>query len=215
MRLFGRIRVLRDAENEQGASGATGGGVEDTAKPAAEPEEKSINSQAKKLPWVQKALAAEAKLSKLESEQAEARKRADQTALEQKGQYEQALKMEKDGRAADLAAANAKIKELSLKSALAVEGFRPQATKLFIDNFNPDETSAEDFAKALRADEQHAWLLVDTKQRTPKDPTPASGIGQNQKVDPSWINSSDPKKREAAIAANRDAFWAKARGDSR
>lgn len=206
--LFRRIRILRDVEKEQGAGGAEGTGTSGAGQPAEQkPEGKSINSQAKELPWVQKALAAEARLSQLEAEQAEAKQKAEQTALEQKGQYEQALKLERDRVAKIEADTKAKVKELSLKTELATAGFRTQATKLFIDEFNPDEIDAAAFVAKLKADEGNAWLLATTtKSRTP-NPTKPGGQGPAEEFDPSWIDSDDPKKRDAAVKHNRKAFW--------
>jgi hypothetical protein len=203
-------------EDEQGAGGAVGTGATGatTPEPESNPEsgkEKSINSQAKELPWVQKALAAEARLQQLEAEQAEAKQKAEQAALEQKGQYEQALQMEKDRVAKIEADHKAKVKELSLKTELATAGFRTQATKLFIDEFNPDEKSAADFVAEIKADENNAWLLVQQKTRTP-NPTKPGGKGPAEEFDPSWIDSDDPKKREAAVEHNRKAFWEKFHG---
>lgn len=206
--LFRRIRILRDVENEQGAGGAEGTGTTGAGQPAEQKSEgKSVNSQAKELPWVKKALAAEARLSQLEAEQAEAKQKAEQTALEQKGQYEQALKLERDRVAKIEADTKAQVKELSLKTELATAGFRTQATKLFIDDFNPDEIDVASFVAKLKADEGNAWLLA-TKTRTP-NPTKPAGQGPAEEYDKSWLDSDDPKKKEYAIKQERKRFWAK------
>ena len=202
------------ANENTGAVGAEGAGTSSAGQPAVEPEDdKSINSKAKSLPWVQKALAAEAKLSRLETEQAEARRKSEQTALEQKGQYEAALKLEKDGRASDKSVFDSEVKKLTLKAELAQAGFRPEATKLFIDDFKPEEGTAEQFVAKLKKDAANEWLLVSdpTKKRTP-NPTKPAGQGPADEFDPSWINSDDPKKREAAVLHNRKAFWEKFHG---
>ena len=210
--LFGHIGRLMAPEDEQGAGGAEETGAEGATTQEAEKEsEKSINSQAKGLKWVQKALAAEARVEKLEAEQAEAKHKAEQAALEQKGEYEKALQLEKDRIAKIEADHKAKVKELSLKTELATAGFRTQAIKLFIDEFNPDEKSAADFVAELKADENNAWLLVQQKTRTPNATKPGAK-GPPEEFDPSWIDSDDPKKKAAAVEHNRKAFWSKFHG---
>lgn len=211
--LFRRFRVLRDAEKEQGAGGTEGtseSGAGQPTQPKSE-ESKSINSQAKELPWVQKALAAEARLTQLEAKQAEAKQKAEQEALEQKGEYEQALKLERDRVAQIEAESKAKFKKLSLQTELVTAGFRPQATKLFIDEFNPDESDAAEFVAKLKSDEDNHWLLVNAKSRTP-NPTKPTGKGPAEEFDPSWIDSEDPEKRQKAVEHNRREFWAKFHG---
>jgi hypothetical protein len=219
--LIRKFRILRDAENgKAGASGAEGTGETGAGQPAAEPEEdKSINSKAKALPWVQKALAAEAKLSRLEAEQAEAKRKSEQTALEQRGQYEAALKLEQEEKERIKSGFDSEVKKLTLKAELAQAGFRPEAMKLFLDDFKPEEGTAEQFVSKLRKDASYEWLLVsDTKKRTP-NPTKPAGQGPPEEFDPSWINSDDPQKKQAAVEHNRKAFWSKfhgkAAGDSR
>ena len=205
-------------EPKQGAAGTNGDGATDgTNAPVKEPDEgSSINSKAKELPWVRELMKSKAELDRLKSAQAEATSKAEREKAESEGRYKDALAMEQK-KAADIEVKyRAETKSLALKTELVTAGFRPQAVRLFLDDFNPDETSAEEFAAKLKADEKNAWLLVDaqTQQRSPKDPPPAAGIGKGQTVDPSWIHSPDPEKRKAAIEHNRKTFWA-SRGDSK
>lgn len=201
-------------ENEQGAVGTTGeGATEGTNAQAKDPDDVSINSKAKELPWVRDLMKSKAELDRLKSAQAEATSKAEREKAESEGRYKDALAMEQK-KAAELEAKyRAETKALALKTELVTAGFRPQAMKLFLDEFNPDEASAEEFAAKLKADEKNSWLLVDSQtQRAPKDPPPASGIGKGATIDPSWIDSDDPQKREAAIEFNRKKFWASRHG---
>lgn len=200
------------AAAEEGAISTEGAVSDGAGQPAAEPEEKSINSQAKNLPWVQDLMRVKAEFDRLTAEQAEAKQNAEREKAESEGRYQDALKMEQEKTAELEARYRAETKALSLKSELVTQGFRPQALKLFIDDYNPDESSAADFASKLRANEENAWLLVDTQHRTPHNPPPASGLGKGQTVDPSWITSDDPKKRLAAIELNRRGIFGKRSG---
>ena len=211
--LFGHTGHLMAPEDEQGAGGAENAGATGAILPENNPEQqKSINSQAKELPWVQDLIRSKAEFDAQKATQAEAKQKAELEALEQRGQYEQALKMEKDRVAKIEADHKAKVKELSLKTELATAGFRTQATKLFIEEFNPDEKSAADFVAEIKANEDNAWLLVQQKTRTP-NPTKPGGNGPKEEFNPSWIDSDDPKKRAAAVEHNRKAFWDKFHGN--
>jgi len=216
--LFRKARILREQENEHGAAGAEGDGKDVTGQPAEGPEDKSINSQAKDLPWVKALIASKAELDRFKTEKAESQSKIEREKAEAEGRYADALKMETDKAAKTEAQYSKKIKELSLKSELASAGFRPESLKIFGDKFKTgdEELTAErlsevakEFATELKSDEANAWLLVDTKQRVPKKPAPAGGFGKGQTVEPSWITSDDPDKRSAAIEQNRKAFWSK------
>jgi hypothetical protein len=195
---------------EQGAHGADDTGAKGTEQSAVEPN-KSINSQAKELPWVKELMQSKAELDKLKSAQAEKEQAAEREKAEAEGNYQKALEMEQR-KYEDL---HGKYQSETRRMALEMEFTRAglvdsRAVKLFETDYNPDEESAAEFVAKIKSDEKNA--LYFSTQRAPKDPPPASGIGQGSTVDPSWINSDDPKKREAAIAANRKAFWAKVHG---
>lgn len=198
-------------------AGAQGASSDNTPTPAPASEPKSINSQAKDLPWVQNALKAEAELAKLKAAQAEAKQAAEREKAESEGRYKDALKMEQK-KYEELAAKHAaEVKRLSLTAAFSQAGLRDlRAAKLFEEDYDPEKESAEQYVTRIKADEKNALYFSDPKQtRTPAEPTPAAGIGNGEKYDPSWIHSSDPQKKAAALEHNRKAFWKKYHGDSR
>ena len=200
---------------EEGASGASGEGAKSTgtpeSKPATEPqgEPKSINQQAKKLDWVQKALADSAELEKLKAKQAEASRKTEQDNLAAKGEFEKAIGL-KDKEIEELKT-QGKLKDL--RAEFAVAGMTDlRAVKLFIDDYDTEKDTVADFVARIKDDEKNAMYFSHKQQRIPENGTPPGGIGSGEKFDPSWINSDDPKKREIAIERNRKAFWKKYHG---
>jgi len=197
---------------EQGASGTTEPQGAEGAEPSAAEPSKPINQQAKELPWVQELMQSKAELDQLKAAQAEAKQKAEREKAESEGNYTKALEMESNKRKEIESKYSKEIRDLTLKSELVSAGFRKESLKLFADQFNPEEGSAEEFVSKLKESEANAWLLVDQKAtRQPSDGTPASGIGGGSDYDPSWIKSDDPKKRAIAIQKNRERIFGKGR----
>jgi hypothetical protein len=157
---------------------------------------------------------AKAELDKLRNAQAEKEQAAEREKAEAEGNYKKALEVEQK----KYEELHGKYQSETRRMALEMEFTRAglvdnRVVMLFESDYNPDEESAAEFVARIKGDEKNS--LYFSKPRAAKDPPPASGIGQGSTIDPSWINSDDPKKREAAIAANRKAFWAKVHGSSK
>jgi hypothetical protein len=201
------------SEEPQGAKGAEGEGASGTPpEPKPEPTEdpKSINSQAKKLPWVLDLEKKAAELARIKQEQADAQAKAEQEKAVAEGNFQKALEMEQK-KYEDL---NSKYQNDTRRLQLEMEFTRAdivdvRAVQLFMNDYNSEKESAAEFVSRIKADEKNAPYFSNPKKRTPGDPPPAAGIGSGEPFDPSWIKSDDPKKREAAIKRNRSAFWKK------
>lgn len=205
-----KCRTLRSPEGEQGTAGATTQKADEPdTKESGTEAPKSINSQAKELPWVREALAAKAELDRLKAEQAEAQQTSERKKAEAKHEYEKALEMEKKRVSEIEARHQGELRRMKLEAAFLQAGAPDmRAAKLFEADYDPEKEKIEEFVSRIKADESNSWLFPTTKTRTPASPPPAGGFGGGEDYDPSWIRSDDPKKREIAITKNRSKFWA-------
>jgi small-conductance mechanosensitive channel len=213
--------VLMEKEAEQGAGGAEQGTTE-PVKPvegATEPtvpeqkETKSLNSQAKALPWVQDLVQKAAELDRLKREQADAQAQAERERQLAEGKHSEVI-AEQQKTIADLEAAHKReLRRLQLESEFVRAG-APDArvVKIFEDEFNAGEETAAEFVARIRDDDTNAMYFSAQRGAAPRTPPPPAHMGSGDSFDPKWINSDDPKKREAAIKYNREAFWRKVRG---
>jgi hypothetical protein len=201
------------SENELVTKGGNNTGAEGTEEvPVEESQDvgRSINSQAKGLPWVQDALKKSAAYDKLLVEKAETQRAAEQARMVEAGNYEASLEMEKN-KYKELEAKYVKEKkELSLRAEMASAGIVDlRAVKLFVDDFNEENESVSDYVARIKSDEQNS-IYFSTNKRVPLDPPPRSGGGVPDSFDPvkaqEWLNSSDSKKRERAIKYYRDMY---------
>lgn len=195
--------------SDQGAEGAeTTEGVAD-ATPAAEPE--ISNHDAKQLPWVRELMAKSAELDRLKKDQADAAARAEQERAEAEGRYNDALEMEKQARADEAARYEAELRKIKLETEFVKAGLiDPRAVRLFESDYDPDQMDATEFVSAIKADATNAMYFADPNQRNlhapPKQVSgPPDTFDAERDLD-SWLRSKDPKKRDRAIAYNRERY---------
>lgn len=203
---------MSDTNTDEGATGAEDTqGVADSA-PAVEPE--ISNAEAKKLPWVRDLMQAASELDTLKKSQAEEAARAEQAALEAKGDYEQALEMERKARQDAEANYKSELTRLQLETEFVKAGIvDPRAVKLFETDFDPETVNAAEYVASVKADEGNQLYFTDPSRRTVQKPPAAPG-GQPDNFDPerdleTWLRSPDEKKRARAIAHNRAKYEAK------
>ena len=188
--------------DEQGTSGANETGASGTEQAPAEESQKSLNSQAKELPWVQDLMKSKAELDKMKAAQKDQQAAAERQKLEAEGNYKAALEAEQS-KYKKLESEHAReIKRLSLKAELADQGLKDKrAVKLFEDDWDQGKQTVEEYVAAIKADKKNADYFADLKQRVPQDPPPAAGNGSvtiTEEQAQRWKRSSDPEKRERA-----------------
>lgn len=186
------------AENNQGAEGAT-----------VTPE--VTNAGAKKLPWVQEALRAQAELVSLKQKQAEAKAQAERERAEAEGRYQDALKMEQDLVAEIKADYEAKVRQMSLENEFIKAGVAdPRVVKIFADDYNPESESVAEFVSRVKSDESNQLYFQDTNTRRAAPPPPSGGktVAPTAAELEKWSKSSDPEKRKRAIDYKRE-YWIK------
>jgi hypothetical protein len=220
--MFTRKVVLREKEQEQGAGGAEGtpepgkpddGGTPPKPADTPEPEkEKSLNSQAKALPWVQELVQKAAELDRFKQEQADALAQAEREKALAEGKHSEVIASQ-EKTIAELKAEHAKTtRRLQLETefvrAGAVDG---RLVKLFEDEFNSGEETPAEFVARIKDDEQNAVYFSAQRGAAPPAPPPPAQIGSGAPYDPKWVKSDDPEKRKIAIEHNRKAFWEKLR----
>lgn len=208
--IFRIMKILREQENEQGAAGSTEQSTEGAVK--AQPEEpKSINSQAKELPWVQNALKAEAELGKLKASIAEKQAEAEKAKLEAEGNYSAALEMEKK-KTEDLKRQyESEKRQWTLERAFSQAGLSDiRAVQIFANDYNSETETVDDFVNRIKSDEQNAIYFGAPNQRVPLGAPPPAGGGVPDTFDPAkaqdWLKSTDQKKRNKAIQYYREQY---------
>ena len=208
-------------DEKQGAQGAEDTGASGTQSTPAEESTRSINSQAKELPWVQDALKAKAELAKLKQSQADAETKAKQEQLKAAGDFEAALEIERKKYKELETKYQSETKMLQLRAEFAAAGIKDlRAVSIFANDYQPESGSAADFVASIKKDPQNALYFSDPNQRVSHDPPPASGGGNPDGFDPEknleeWRHSKDPKKRARAIQYSREQIERKARKHQR
>lgn len=192
-----------------GVTDATPTGAQGTPDPVVEPKERSINSQAKELPWVQDALRKSAELDRMVAEKEKADAEAERRAAESKGEYEKALKLEQEKTQTLETKYQTEVKLLKLDAALAHAGLNdPRLVSLFVDGYDVTTDVAE-YVETIKADPKNAAFFgkqrkVVTPPRPGEEP-PVEDFVPERDLD-NWLRSKDPKKRERAIAHNLEKY---------
>jgi len=139
-------------------------------------EPEITNAVAKKLPWVQAALNAQAELVRLKAAQEEARVVAERQKAESEGNYQAALKIEQDKVKKIEADAAAKLRKMELESEWVKAGAAdPRAVKIFEDQYDPEKGTIAEFVATLKADESNALYFTTPTKTKPKPPAPTGG----------------------------------------
>lgn len=183
-----------------GAQGAT----DETLKP-----ERSINAQAKDLPWVKDLMRDSAELARIKSEQDEAAAEAERLRAESEKDYEKAKALaDEKYKTLETQHLN-EVKQLKLEAAFAHAGLNdPRLVAIFAAEYN-NETPAVDFVESIKKDPKNA-AYFGTQRQALKPPRPA-GEPPPDDFEPerdlqSWLKSNDPKKRDRAIQYNREKY---------
>lgn len=172
--------------------------------PSPEPE-KSLNSQAKDLPWVQELMQQSAELKRIKESRADAATEAERKQAEDRAEYDKALALEQEKNEQ----LKTQQKRLTLDAAFAHAGISdPRLVNLFVDGYDP-ETPVNEYVDAVKKDLANAAFF--SKQRTALTPPPPPGGSPPDDFEPerdlqSWLKSKDPKKRERAVAHNREKY---------
>jgi len=184
---------------DPGAEGASAIPADDGV--TAEPE--ITNAVAKKLPWVQGALKAQAELSRMKAEQEEARAVAERERAEAEGRYQDALKLEQERAQKIETEAAAKIRKMELETEFIKSGaVDPRAVKIFEDQYKPEEMTVADFVASIKADEANALYFQPSTKPKPKPPAP-TGSGDPPEFTPALLEeySRSPDSAKRAKAA--------------
>jgi len=162
--------------------------------------------------WIKELIAAKAELDKIKSDQAEREAQAERDKAEQEGRLDEALALEKSRYEELKKKYQADTTRLQLNAAFATADIADlRAIKLFEDEFNPETEDAAAFVARIKADPANALYFRDPKSRPIQTPPMSAARGT---IDPfvperdseTWLKSSDPKKRERAIAHHREVY---------
>ena len=183
--------------------------------PAPEPEEpKSLNAQAKDLPWVKELMAKAARADEMTAAQEQAKREAEEKALRDAGKFDELAAKH----AAELEAIKGHhdktLLEMSLKTELIKTGFQNDifvngAIKSY-DAGTHGEISA--YVAALAADEANKALLAGVEGRTVytppgKSPSPSGSGGELRgEALRAAASSEDPQIRLKAIEIKKAYF---------
>jgi len=201
-----RLRRLRDGEKETGSAG------DGSTPPPVDPHEKSVNSQAKDLPWVREALKAQAELDNLKKAIAEEQAKAEKAKLESEGNYRAALEIEEKKRLELETSHKREITQLRLERAFIQEGILDvRASRLFFDGFEKSEMDVEAYVKSVATDETNAPYFPKTKSPEPKGEGPTSSsrgsVSLTEDQAHKLKKSVDPKERARAQAYFRAKYF--------
>lgn len=196
--------ILEQTPGAEGANDQQGASSPEPAEPA-----KSPNAAAKELPWVQELMKKAAELDSFKKQQADATSRAEREKAEAEGRYQDALALETKQREELETKYQSELRRLKLETEFTRAGLKdPRAIQLFEAGFDPDQMEASEFVAQVKADERNSMYFGD--HRTVQKPPPPAN-GSPDPFDPErdldkWLRSPDEKKRERAIAYNREKY---------
>lgn len=200
---------MSDTEQTPGAEGAEKPqGAQGTAPPAAAPAELT-NAELKAHPWVSKLKQDSAELHQLKQSMADAESRAEREKAEAAEDWKKALDLEKTAREDVESRYQKELKQIRLDAEFTKAGLvDPRAIQLFEADFDPDKQSASEFVASIKAGEHNAMYFDQGRQKqTPPRVTngPPDTFEPERDLD-KWLRSTDPLKRERAIAYNRKMY---------
>lgn len=176
---------------------------------ATETSERTINQQAKDLPFVKQLIAEKAANDKEKAEREEAKTKAERDAAEKKladeGKWDEAKELH-TAEVDSLKASHAKdMLARDLKMELLSAGFKnPNWLKGSVADYNAEtHGTPTEYAAALAKDEANApFLATDTARTVHKGPNPANVTGGSAELTNSQVQvmekSDDPKERQKA-----------------
>ncbi len=136
---------------------------------------------------------------------------AEQKRLKDEGKFEEAIKLEKDGREADARAHALELQVRDLELAITKTGFTNDTfIRGAVAGFDPDKGTIEDYAKHLAENEVNKAFLgeiTDPGKPTPPGKPPGGKQGAlNARQIKALKNSSDPAERRRGIKILEDYF---------
>lgn len=173
-------------------------------------QELSVNGQAKQLPWVQDLMKKAKEFDQMVEAQKAKEAEAEKMALVAKGEYEQALELEKQAR---LQAEQSYKKEL-IKIKLDAEFDKagiidPRMVSIFENGYESEVGSVVDYVAKIKADPANSHLFGQQQRQVSKPPADIRGVPDDfvpERDLHKWLRSKDQAKRERAIAHNRQKY---------
>ena len=192
-------------------------GAEGAPEPQNQDSGKSLNSQAKDLPWVQDLMRKAAEHDRMVAEQKQAAAEAERKQLESQGEYEKALAAEQEKYNTTVAQHTTEVKLLKLDAAFAHAGLSdPRLVALFADGYDL-ETDVSEYVASVKADPKNAGYFQKTRTPLGGNPPPPNPDGDTEDFVPerdleSWRKSKNQKKRARAIAYSREKYERQLKG---